>query len=156
MKLEKINATFPYNGNQKRLHVPEKRYLEELEFKVRYSGFTGKKKKEFRDQLFAKVKEIKDQDPHPAKVLGYWPGFFWDYDLYWVHWKWHRQLIIPRMLQIYEEEHILLLEEYYTAEEIITTMKQTREFIFESTYPSLSRRYSVEIKRAMEPLTRFF
>lgn len=156
MKLKKINDKFPYNGNQACLHVPEEDYLDNLKEKLISSGFTGEKKENLRKKLLEQVKEIKKQDPHPAKILAYYPGFFWDCDLYWIHWKWHRQMIIPRMLQIYEEEHIQLLEKFYTNKEIIDIMRQTREFMPYETYIKLGERYGVKMEPRMEPLKRFF
>lgn len=156
MKLKKINDKFPYNGNQAWLHVSEEDYLNNLKGNLIASGFTGRKKEDLRKKQLRKVREIKEQDPHPAKVLAYYPGFFWDYDLYWCHWKWDRKLIIPRMLQVYEEEHIQLLEKFYTKKEIIDIMRQTREFVPYDTYSKLGERYGVKIEPRMGSFKNFF
>lgn len=53
-----IYDSFPYNENQKRIHLPEKRYSENIEEIVHYSN-KPRHRKNIRDTLLAKAHEIK-------------------------------------------------------------------------------------------------
>ena len=140
-----IYDSFPYNENQKYLHVPEKQYLKNIEAKVHYSGKSENEKKKFRNFLLAKVQKIKNQYPHPAKVLAPFPHYFGDYDVYWMHWDWHKKLIIPRMLGIDLDKEIEVLEGVYSKEEIVNTMRKTREHVNPDKFEFLSNRYEIEL-----------
>ena len=140
-----IYDSFPYNENQKYLHVPEKQYLENIEAKVRYSGKSEEGKKKYRNVLLVKVQKIKDQNPHPAKVLAPYPHYFWDCDVYWMHWNWHKDLIIPRMLGIDLDKEIEVLESIYSKEKIVDTMRKTREHVSPDKFEFLSKRYGIKI-----------
>ena len=151
-----IYDSFPHNENQKLLHLSEKRYLENIEEVVRYSNKSPKEKKIYRDTLLAKVHEIKAQNPHPAKVLSPYPHYFWDCDVYWLHWDWDKDLIIPRMLGIDLDKEIEILESIYTKEEIIDTMQKTCEVLIPGKFEFLSNRYGVKITEPIHKTPAFF
>lgn len=150
-----ICDSFPYNENQRILHVPEKKYLENIDDQVRYADTSETGKRELKKVLLAKVQEIKDQNPHPAKVLAPFPHYFWDYDVYWMHWDWHKDLIIPRMLGIDLEKEIEVLESVYSKEEIMEIMKHTREVVALNKFEFLSNRYGVKLSMPIHKYPAF-
>lgn len=74
--------TFPFNENQRKLHIPEERYLENINSSVKHFATTKKEKDALRKKLLSKMEKAKSQDPHPAEVLADFPCCFWDTDLY--------------------------------------------------------------------------
>ena len=58
-----IYDSFPYNENQKYLHVPEEQYLKNIEAIVHYSGKSEEGNKKFRNFLLAKVQKLRTSTP---------------------------------------------------------------------------------------------
>lgn len=143
----KINKTFPYNENQRRLHLSEDKYLENIEDAVKYFAKTPKEKVELRKRLFTRMEVIKTQDPHPAEILAEFQGYFWDRDLYWMHWESSKGIIIARMLVTELEKTIEVLERFYEIEDILNVLKETGENIPDETYGFVSKRYNIDFPR---------
>lgn len=139
--------TFPYNENQKMLHLTEDRYIANLEGIIKHFAHTKEDKEKLRKELFEEIEKIKKQDPHPAEVLADFQGCFWDRDLYWMHWDSDKHIIIPRMMVMEFEKSIEVLEKFYKREEILNVLKETRENIPEQTYKFISKRYDIHFPR---------
>ena len=142
----KLYDTFPYNENQQLLHLTEDRYIKNIDSVVTHFSDTQKEKKELRKKLLKEMEIVKKQDPHPAEILADFQGYFWDIDLYWIHWDWDKNLIIPRMLVIKLEESIEVLEKFYKKEDILKELKETRENIPAETYKFISERYKIDFQ----------
>lgn len=139
--------TFPYNENQRKLHIPEERFLENVKSSIKYFVDTKKERNALRKKTLDEIKEIKKQDPHPAEILADFPCCFWDTDLYWIHWDKNKNFIIPRMLVMELEKAIVVLEKFYTKEEILTALKKTRENMPDETFEFISKRYNMNFTR---------
>ena len=152
----KIYDSFPYNDNQRRLHLTEDRYLENLESCVKYNAHTKKDKAELRKKLLVDMEQIKKQDPHPAEILADFQGFFWDTDLYWCHWEWDKHLIIARMLVVQLEKSIKVLEKFYTKEDILGVLKETRENMGDETFKFIGDYYGIDFPRLIHTAPPFW
>lgn len=139
-----INDSFPYNKNQETLHVSEKMVMKTIKSGVKDRAKNKEEEKKLLKEDLKKIEIIKNQDPHPAKVLGPFPYCFWDYDVYWMHWDWHKHLIIPRILKFDLDKAIEVLERFYTKEEIVNTVKSVGEVVSDRACEFLADRYGVE------------
>ncbi len=156
-----LDDGFPYNINQKRLHYSEEKRLQDIEWKVNKYAKTKEDESRIRSEESAKIKEIKSQVPHPAKVFANLAGIFWDTDVYWLHWEWSKNLIIPRMTRAYNffpnessfdekvrlkcaEKKVEFMEEYYSIEDIESVLRNTGEFVDPLVYEVLSKKYHLK------------
>ena len=125
----RLNKTFPYNENQRILHIPESMMISNMKLKAKYEAKNPEHEKELYQKNLAFLEEIKNQDPHPKEVFARCPSCFWDCDVYWLHWQKNKNTIIERTIRnfyhgdISAEESMLrtlkLLERFYTREEIL-------------------------------------
>ena len=73
---------------------------------------------------------------------------FWDIDIHKISIEEHMDLIIPRMLFFVDEntfENVIIeLEEVYSKEEIIDTLKNTNENISNTVCLLVSKRYDIK------------
>lgn len=141
--MSKQYDSFPYNENQRQLHFTEDRYIENIDSSVKYFAKTKKEKDALRKKLLDRMEETKAQDPHPAEILADFPCCFWDTDLYWIHWDRNKNFIIPRMLEGIIEQSIVVLEKFYTKEEILNALTKTRENMSDETFEFIANRYNM-------------
>lgn len=153
--MKKYDA-FPHNENQRRLHLTEDRYLQNIDSAVKYYAHTKKEKADLRKKLLRDMEEIKKQDPHPADILSNFQGYFWDTDLYWVHWDWDKDLIIARMLVIKLEESMKVLEKFYKKEDILGVLKETREHMGDETFEFIGNYYGIDFPRPIHTAPPFW
>ena len=121
--------TYPYNEYQKQFHLTEEYVLDKMRRQAKYEATTLEEEEEIYQKKLAFIEEIKNQDPHPAKVFAKSPVCFWDTDVYWLHWQKNKLTIIERVIRFflhgkvsYEEKiqkDLALLEQFYTEEEIL-------------------------------------
>ena len=126
----KLNKTFPYNENQRILHIPESMMIDNMKLKAKYEAENPEHEKELFKENLAFLEEIKNQAPHPKEVYASCPSCFWDCDVYWLHWQRNKPTIIERTVRnfhfngnIHGAEAMLkilaLLERFYAKEEIL-------------------------------------
>ena len=125
----KLNKTFPYNENQRILHIPESMMIRNMKYEAVYEAKNPKHEKELYKKKLAFLEEIKNQDPHPKEIFASCPVCFWDCDVYWLHWQRNKSTIIERTIRNFyhgdmtgEEtmiKSLSLLEQFYTKEEIL-------------------------------------
>ncbi|MCY4160908.1 MAG: hypothetical protein OXE77_03485 [Flavobacteriaceae bacterium] len=156
-----LDDGFPYNINQKRLHYSEEKRLQDIEWKVNKYAKTKEDESRIRSEELAKIKEIKSQIPHPAKVFAHVPCIFWDIDVYWLHWDWSKSLIIPRMTNAYgpslsedsfdervrtkyAKKSVEFLEDFYAIEDIEPILRKTGEIVNPLAYKILSKKYKLK------------
>lgn len=141
--MAKLYDSFPYNENQRQLHIPEKYYVRNVKKSIQYFSNSKKERDALRKKTLNEIKEIKKQNPHPAEVLADFQGCFWDTDLYWCHWDFDKHLIIPRMLVMSLESAIVVLEKFYTKDEILETLRTTRENMPSESFEFVAKRYNM-------------
>ena len=153
--MKKYNS-FPYNESQRRLHLTEDRYLQNINSIVKHFAHTKKEKEKLRKELFRRMNKIKKQNPHPAEILSDFQGCFWDRDLYWMHWDFDKHLIIPRMLVTELEESIKVLERFYKKETILEVLKETREHMGDDTFEFIGNYYDIDFPRPVHTKPPFW
>ncbi len=156
-----LDSGFPYNGNQKRLHYSEDRMLKDIKWKVKKHGKSKVEKREIYKRELLRLEEIKNQNPHPAKVFAPFPCCFWDTDVYWLHWEFNKSLIIPRMTMAYSisidedcldekvqrkyaQKNADFIEMYYSIKDIESTLRKTREVTDPLVYQLFAKKYNLK------------
>ncbi len=157
----KLDDGFPYNGNQKVLHYSEERKIEDLKYDIENSNKSDSDKKQMWKEGLDLIEEIKNQNPHPAKVFAPYPGCFWDTDVYWLHWELDKTFIISRLTSAYKipmtedsfdeniqmkyaEKNVKFLNQYYSTDEIISVLRKTKEATNPDVYQYLSDKYNLK------------
>lgn len=120
---------YPYNDHQKYLHLSEAYVLNMMRAEAKQEASTPEEEEAIYQKKLAFIEEIKNQDPHPAKVFAKNPACFWDTDVYWLHWQKNKQTIIERVLRCFGHGDVsnaeqvkldvALLEQFYTEKEIL-------------------------------------
>ncbi|MCY4161769.1 MAG: hypothetical protein OXC92_10510 [Flavobacteriaceae bacterium] len=152
-----MNDSFPYNETQRLLHLPEEMVLRNIKHKVKRLAKNPKDEKELYQRELDFLEEIKNQNPHPKEIFKDNPVCFWDTDVYWLHWKKNKLIIIERAFRCMRHRNLSLkgavlktlsiLEQFYSPEEIMDVIGHcpdpmvgvdVRKIIFES-YGQLER-----------------
>lgn len=151
----KVYKQYPYNDFQKQFHIPEAVVRRNMRLQAKHQAKNPVHEETLYQEKLAFLEEIKNQDPHPAKVFDRNAGCFWDTDVYWLHWQKNKPTIIERVIRFfshgkgsYEEQFnksLTLLDQFYTKEDILDVIGHTTNFFIDiETRKKIFRHYGAE------------